>query len=91
MEHMLKAEAESMFLSGDHVCLHTNGSWNSVFSDQFGEQTYIRYGKSKGGLVGLTLSPDQVAGWVLSQHICSYASLLMDKIMTEADQDEKQK
>jgi hypothetical protein len=91
MEHLLDEEAESMFLSGDHVCRHTDGSWNSVFSDQFGEQTYIRYGKSKGGLVGLTLSQDQVAGWVLSQHVCNYVSLLMDKMLSETDQDETQK
>ena len=29
------------------VCRHTDGSWNGVCS-QFGEQTYIRYGKGKG-------------------------------------------
>ena len=34
-------------LSGEHVCRHQEGTWNSVFSDQFGEQTYIRYGKAK--------------------------------------------
>ena len=38
----------SAFLRGEHVCRHRDGLWNSVFLDQFGEQTYIRYGKSKG-------------------------------------------
>ncbi len=64
-------EAQAVFAKGQHVCRHRDGVWNGVFSDQFGEQTYIRYGKSKGGLVGMTLSPDQVSGWILSSHICN--------------------
>ena len=62
MTHMLDDEAIEMFLSGDHVCRHRDGTWNSVFRAQFGEQTYKRYGKAKGGLVGMTLSSEQVAG-----------------------------
>ena len=46
----------------------------------FGDQTYIRYGKAKCGFVGITLNPDQVAGWVLSYHICNTVSLAMDDI-----------
>ena len=44
------------------------------------ENRHIRYGKSKGGLVGLTLSQEQVAKWVLSQHICNFLSLKMDEV-----------
>ena len=40
----------------------------------------IRYGKAKGGLVGITLNPDQVAGWVVSYHICNTVALAMDDI-----------
>ena len=71
MRGALLAAVNQMFTNEDHVCRHRSGVWNSVFSDQFGEQTYIRYGKAKGGLVGITLNPDQVAGWVLSYHIRS--------------------
>ena len=78
MRGVLSAAARQMFMNGDHVCRHRSGVWNSVFSDQFGEQTYIRYGKAKGVLVGITLNPDQVAGWVLSYHICNTASMAMD-------------
>ena len=46
----------------------------------FGEQTYIRYGKAKGGLVGITLNPDQVAGLVILYHICNTVSLAMNDI-----------
>ena len=71
-------EAEEPFLTGEHVCRHKGGFWNGVTSDQFGEQTYIRFGKSKGGLVGISLSKDQVAGWILSYHICNMLSHKMD-------------
>ena len=43
----LELDAEEYFLSGEHICRHQEGTWNSVFRDQFGEQTYIRYGKAK--------------------------------------------
>jgi len=74
---------ETMFADIGKEC----GLWNAVFSNEFGEQTYIRYGKAKGGLVGLTLSSDQVAGWVLSYHICNMVSLSMDD-MFETNYDE---
>ena len=71
------------FLRGEHVCRHRNGIWNSVFLDQFGEQTYIRYGKSKGGLVGKSLSPEQVSEWILSHHLCNTLSMLMENMFEE--------
>ena len=76
------------FLCGEHVCRHSDGVWNSVFMDQFGEQTYIRYGKSKGGLVGKSLSSDQVSEWILSHHLCNTMSLLMDGIYEEPTKDD---
>lgn len=83
MGKLLGDQANEMFLMGDHVCRHKYGTWNAVFGDQFGEQTYIRYGKAKGGLVGLTLSQDQVANWVLSQHVCNMLSLQMDEMFED--------
>ena len=88
MRGALPAAARQMFLNGDHVCRHRSGVWNSVFSDQFGEQTYIRYGKAKGGLVGITLNPDQVAEWVLSYHICNTVSLAMDDMFDNEEDGE---
>jgi len=90
MQGALPDAAKKMFMRGDHVCRHREGVWNAVFSDQFGQQTYIRYGKAKGGLVGLTLSSDQVAGWVLSYHICNTVSLSMDDMFQTNDDDEMQ-
>ena len=48
-----------------------------MFSDQFGEQTYIRHGKAKGGTGEMTLSPDQVTCWVLSYLLCNTVFLAM--------------
>ena len=76
----LPEDAQNIFLTGEHVCCHKNGTWNAVFSDQFGEQTYIRYGKAKGGLVGLTLSSEHVARCVLFHHTCNLVSSKMDKM-----------
>ena len=77
----LPEDAQNIFLTGEHVCRHKNCTWNAVFSDKFGEQTYMRYGKAKGGLVGL--SSEQVAGWVLSHHTCNLVSSKMDKMLQD--------
>ena len=61
-------------MAGAFVCRHREGVWNAVSADEFGEQTYIPYGKSKGGLVGMTLSAEQVACWVRSFHLCQHVS-----------------
>ncbi len=37
-------DALTTFHLGNNVCRHKPGSSNSVFSDQFGQQTYIHYG-----------------------------------------------
>ena len=58
--------------------------WNSVSTDQFGEQTSIRYGKSKGGLVGISLSPKQVACWVLSYPLCQRVSQAFELMFESA-------
>ena len=83
MENLLNEEAETMFLSGDHVCWNSEGSWNSVFHDQFREKAYICCGKAKEGLVGLTLLQDQVAACVLSHHMRNYVSLIMDQMFAD--------
>ena len=80
-------EVQEMFSKGEHVCRHTGGRWNAVFSDQFGEQTYIRYGKAKGGLVGITLSPDQVARWLLSYNICNTVSQAIDTMFKDGNKE----
>jgi hypothetical protein len=46
---------ESLFLKGQHVTRHIRGIWNGLWSDQFIESTFIRFGHSAGGIVGIML------------------------------------
>ncbi len=88
MQHDLPEEIRESYEHGEHVCRHKDGFFNAVWADQFGEQTYIRYGKAKGGLVGMTLNADQVANWVLCNHICTTLSLAMDNMFGSVRDDE---
>ena len=68
--------AKDDLLSGAFVCRHKAGSWNAVSADEFGEQTAIKIGK--GGLKGITLSPEQVAEWIALFPISAYVSDALD-------------
>ena len=76
MAIILPATAKDDLLSGAFVCRHNAGSWNAVSADQFGEQTAIKIGK--GGLKGITLSPEQVAECIDSFPISAYVSDSLD-------------
>lgn len=86
MSHSIPQDMLNQFHKGEHVCRHTEGLWYAVFLDQFGEQTYIRYGKGKGGLVGKTLSEEQTAVWTMSHHLCNIVAFAYDR-MFEEEQD----
>ena len=62
MRYLVPLEAKAEFLTGSIVCRHQTGVWNSVSSDQFGEQTAVHIGK--GGLRRVTPSPEEVAEWI---------------------------
>ena len=79
MNYLIPAEAK--LASGAFVCRHRTGVWNSVSSDQFGEQTAVRIGK--GGLKGVTLSPEQVKEWIDSFPITACVSDTIDHIYPE--------
>ena len=76
MAILLPAMAKDDLLSGAFGCRHKAGSWNAMSADQFGEQTAIKIGK--GGLKGITLSPEQVAEWIDSFPISAYVSDSLD-------------
>ena len=77
MAMLLRAMAkDDLLLSGAFVCRHKAGSWNTVSADQFGEQTAIKIGK--GGLKGITLSPEQLAERIDSFPISAYVSYALD-------------
>ena len=64
-EHVLQH-----FKKGDHVLRHVEGIWNSMWSDMFIETTFMRYGKSKHGIIGITLNSEAMKTWALSLHMC---------------------
>ena len=70
MRYLLPPKAKADILAGAQVCRHSEGCWNSVSDDQFGEQTAIKTGK--GGLKGITLSPELVNGYIHPPSQCTY-------------------
>lgn len=59
------------FDKGEHIMRHRQGIFNGIWSDQFIESTFMRYGKGPGGIIGITLNPSTVKRWAISMHICS--------------------
>ena len=86
MQYLLPQAARSELMAGAFVCRHQEGSWDCVSSDQFGEQTAIRIGK--GGLKGMTLSPDMVAEWIDSFPLTAYISDTMEHIYPDPPVEE---
>ena len=84
----LPDDAKADLMAGAFVCRHQEGVWNAVLADQFGEQTYIRYGTSKGGLVGMTLSAEQVACRVRSFPLCQHVSHTFDIMFDPCPDDD---
>ncbi|KAJ4944771.1 hypothetical protein JOQ06_013311 [Pogonophryne albipinna] len=66
----LPPHVQGYFLQGQHVTRHIRGIWNGLWSDQFIESTFMRYGHSVGGIIGITLKPEALKIWALSRHIC---------------------
>ena len=81
----LPEDAKSDLMAGVFVYRLREGVWNSVSADQFGEQTYIRYDKSKGGLVGISLSAEQVECWALSYRLCQRVSQDFEMMFESTD------
>ena len=76
MAMLLRAMAkDDLLLSGAFVCRQA-GSWNAVSAALYGEQTAIKIGK--GGVKGITLSPEQLAERVDSFPISAYVSYALD-------------
>ena len=56
-------------MKGNHVMRHQRGIWNGLWSDLYIETTFMRYGHSPGGIVGITPQPSTLKRWALSLHI----------------------
>lgn len=60
------------------------GLWDGIWSAMFVESTFMRYGHSHGGIIGITLQPETRKTWTLGLHICSR---LVDDIACMRDPD----
>lgn len=76
----LPQEILTHFLKGNHVMHHNSGLWNGIWSDMFIETTFMRYGHTRGGIVGITLKPETLKTWALSLHICSQIEADIEKL-----------
>ena len=74
----LPDDVKAYLIVGAHVCRHSEGSWNSVSGDEFGEQTAIKTGK--GGVKGMILSPELVTEWIDSFPISTYLCDAMENL-----------
>ncbi len=66
----LAPHVQSYFLQGQHVTRHIQGIWNGLWSDQFIESTFMRYGHSAEGIIEITVKLEALKIWALSRHIC---------------------
>lgn len=64
----LPEEATEKFRKGLHVVRNSPGFFNGIWSDMLIETTYMKFGSSPGGLVGITLNPKAVFRWAYSFH-----------------------
>ena len=69
---------------------HLAGHWNGIWSDMYIETTFMRYGKARGGIVGITLKPEAMKTWALSLHTCGKLAADIDA-MRESDKPTTQK
>ena len=65
------------FMNGNHVMRHKPGLWNGLWSDLYIETTFMRYGHSPGGIIGITR-------WALSLHICAQ---IRNDVLTLSDRN----
>ena len=64
------------FLEGKHVIRHQPGLWNTIWSDQYIESTFMKYGHGPKGIIGKTLHPSTLKRWALGLHL--YTQLQKD-------------
>ena len=60
--------------------------WNGIWSDQYIEFTFMRYGHSPRGIIGITLQPSTLKPWALSLHI---GTQLKKDLMSMTEGDEQ--
>lgn len=80
----LPPDVQEKFMKGLHVMHHNPGFWNGIWSDMYIETTFMRYGHSHGGIIGITLQPETLKTWALGLYI---RSRLVEDIVHMTDPD----
>ena len=65
----LVSRVRQYFIQGQHVTRHMDGIWNGIWTDQFIETTFMKYGHSSGGIIGITLKSNALKIWALSRYL----------------------
>lgn len=65
---------------GKLTTIRSCGIWNVIGSDVTIESTFIKYGKSLGGLISITLQQRSVKKWAYSLHVFTHLLHDLDEI-----------
>ena len=68
---------------GKLTTIRSCGIWNVIGSDVTIESTFIKYGKSLGGLISITLQQRSVKKWAYSLHVSTQPIHDFDKMRDE--------
>jgi len=82
----LPHELLSPFMKSEHVMRHSAGLWNGIWSDMIIETTFVRYGHTPVGIVGIMLKPETLKVWALSLHACNRLESDLDDMTDEYTQ-----
>ena len=74
-----------------HVARNSTGFFNGIWSDMLIETTYMKFGRSPGGLVGVTLKPKSVIIWAYSFHKISTMTKELKEITDTSNREGKHK
>ena len=59
---------EYQFMKGQHTMHHKPGIFNGIWSDKTIDTTYNRHVKGSTGIIGLTMTPEDLKTWEMSIH-----------------------
>ena len=76
---------------GLHVARNSTGFFNGIWSDMLIETTYMKFGSSPEGLVGVTLKPKSVIRWAYSFHKISTMTKELKEITDTSNREGKHK
>jgi len=59
------------FTAGNHTMHHKRSQLDGIWSDMTIEVTFVRFGHSKGGIIGITTKSETLKVWMYSTSACN--------------------